>query len=94
MSEVMKAMIVTAMGIVTLIFTIQILGTVVDGFFANFLAVTGSGISDSFMPGFNIIPKFISFFYFIPLIFVVLMFTWIFKLIFLRHRYSYEEDEW
>jgi len=92
MSRVVEGLIVVTVGLVSLIFLTQIGGLIIDGFLINFMPLM-NGVSDDFTTAQNTIGTFTSLFYFIPVIFVVLFFVWLFKLIFVKHPYTYEEEE-
>jgi len=93
MSRLIEGLIAVAVGLVALFFVTEVGGMVLDGFMVNFMPLM-SGVSDDFTPTQNMIGNFTSLFYFIPIIFVVLFFAWLFKLIFVKHPYTYEEEEY
>ena len=93
MSKLIEGLIVVTVGLVGLIIVTQIGGMIIDGFMINFMPLM-DGISDDFTTAESTIGNLASLFYFIPIIFVVLFFAWLFKLIFVKHPYTYEEEEY
>ena len=76
------------------ILTIQtlVLGSMLDIFIYNLIGLDFE-LRPEFQTSLATALKFGDFFYFIPLIFAILLIVWGFKLIFIRHPYTYEEGE-
>ena len=90
------------MAVITLTITLVILtvlvvtlGTFIDAFIGIFQSEMCSTLSPDMMLLMETSMKFFEMFYWLPPIFVVLIFTWLFKTIILKHLYSREdEEEW
>jgi len=90
--EVTQGILMIISGIAVLTIQTLVLGTMLDTFIYNLIGLDFE-LSPEFQTSLTTALKLGDLFYFIPLIFSILLIVWGFKLIFIRHPYTYEEGE-
>ena len=89
------AVITVTITLVILTVLVMTLGTFIDAFIGIFQSSMCSTPRPELIPIMETSMQFFTMFYWLPPIFVVLIFVWLLKIIIMRSKYSREdEDEW
>ena len=76
-----------------------LIGSVMCGILPSLTSIVGVDETSPFASALTVVPELVNVFFYLPLIFIVVNFVWLFKFIIKRHKYTYyqsggEEEEW
>ena len=93
------AIFVVMLNIVFAIIFFFLVGSVMCGILPPLTAIVGIDETTPFAQALTVVPNLVNVFFYLPLIFIITLFVWLFKYIVKRHKYTYyqrggEEEEW
>ena len=92
------AVFATMLGIVFAIIFFMLVGSVMCGILPPLTSIVGLGEASPFAEALTAVPTLVNAFFYLPLVWVVVLFAWLFKYVVKRHRYTYYErggeEEW
>jgi len=94
-----SAVFIVMLNIVFAIIFFFLIGSVMCGILPSLTSIVGVDETSPFSPALTVVPDLVNVFFYLPLIFIVANFVWLFKFIIKRHKYTYyqrggEEEEW
>jgi len=91
------AIFVVMLNIVFAIIFFFLVGSVMCGILPPLTSIVGVDETTPFAQALTVVPNLVNVFFYLPLIFIFMMFVWLFKYIVKRHKYTYyqyqEEEE-
>jgi len=86
------AIFVVMLNIVFAIVFFFLIGSVMCGILPPLTTIVGIDETSPFAQALTVVPNLVNVFFYLPLIFIITLFVWVFKYIVKRHKYTYYQQ--